>query len=292
MVLAYEENLQIHLMDDQTRSHLESTKTEVLRRVGRNLLLFQQIEGLLKFLLANHTGNGTLENIQERNRKRAESVNKQMLGNLVDKYGTDVLQDAGVETLDEENPDVPWMSFSFRVSGNAEFVEAMRSDLKLMTEERNELVHHFLPRWEPESADKLGEALLYLDAQRERVLPMHEHLRDTVNSMQSTRQLLHNFMSSEEYERQDELMWLQASPLVELLREVASQIHRTDGWTYLSHAGTLASKNLPDDIRDLKERYGFNTLKKLLIACETFDVYDEPLANGTFRTLYRVRPTN
>lgn len=222
-------------MDDQTQSHLDSIKAEVLRRVGRNLLLFQQIEGLLKFLLANHTGNGTVENIHERNKKRAESVNKQMLGNLVDKYGTDVLQDAGVETLDEENPDVPWMSFSFRVSGNAEFVEAKRSDLKLMTEERNELVHHFLPRWQPESANKLGEALLYLDAQREKVLPMHEHLRDTVNSMQSARQLLHNFISSEEFERQDELMWLQASPLVELLREVTSQIHRTDGWTYLSH---------------------------------------------------------
>jgi hypothetical protein len=121
---------------------------------------------------------------------------------------------------------------------------------------------------------------------------MHEHLRDTANSMQATRKLLQGFMSSEEYERQAELMWLQASPLVELLREVASQIHRTDGWTYLSHAGKLANKNLPDDIRNLKERYGFNTLKKLLIACESFGVYDEPLTNGTFRTLYRARPTN
>lgn len=276
-------------MDDQTQSHLESIRVEVLRRVGRNLLIFQQIEAFLKFLLANHTADGTPENFQTRHKKRAESVNKQMLGNLVDKYGTDVLQDAGEETLEEENPDVPWMSFSFRVSGNAEFVEAKRSDLKLMTEERNELVHHFLPRWQPESSDKLGEALLYLDAQREKVLPMHEHLRDTVNSMQATRKLLHDFVSSEEYQRQDELMWLQASPLVELLREVTSQIHRTDGWTYLAHAGMLANKNLPDDIRNLKERYGFNTLKKLLIACETFDVYDEPLANGTFRTLYRVR---
>ncbi len=279
-------------MDDQTASHLESIKAEVLRRLGRNLLLFQQIEALLKFLLANHTANGTLENLQTRFKKREESVNKQMLGNLVDKYGTDVLQDAGVETLDEENPEVPWISFSFRISGNAEFVEAMRSDLKLMTEERNELVHHFLPRWQPESVDKLEEVLRYLDTQREKVLPMHEHLRDTANSMQETRKLLHDFMSSEEYERQTELMWLQASPLVELLREVTSQIHRTDGWTYLSHAGKLANKNLPDDIQNLKERYGFNTLKKLLIACETFDIYDEPLTNGTFRTLYRVRPTN
>jgi len=58
-------------MDDQTQSHLESTKAEVLRRVGRNLLLFQQIEALLKFLLANHAGDGTLENFQSRHKKRA-----------------------------------------------------------------------------------------------------------------------------------------------------------------------------------------------------------------------------
>jgi hypothetical protein len=279
-------------MDDQTQPLLESLKAEVLRRVGRNLLLFQQIEGLLKFLLANHKGAGTPENFQARHKKREESISKQMLGNLVDQYGTEVLQDAGVETQDEENPAVPWASFSFRVSGNSEFVEAMRSDLKLMTEERNELVHHFIPRWKPEHGEKLEETLQYLDAQREKVLPMHEHLRHTVDHVQRSRKLLLEFMESEEYERQAELMWLQLSPLVELLREVTSQIHRPDGWTYLAHAGKLANKNLPDDIRNLKERYGFNTLKKLLIACETFDVYDEPLANGTFRTLYRVRRTN
>lgn len=195
-------------MDDQTQSHLQSIGEEVLRRVGENLLLFQRIEALLKFLLANHTADGTLENLQSKHETRAASVNKQMLGNLVDKYGTDVLQDAGVETLDEENPTVPWVSFTFRVSGSAEFVETMRSDLKLMTEERNELVHHFLPRWDPESAEKLGEALLYLDAQREKVLPMYKHLRDTVDGMQAAQKLLHDFISSEEYQRQDELMWL------------------------------------------------------------------------------------
>ena len=32
----------------------QSTCDEVLRKVGRNVLLFQQIESLLKFLVANH----------------------------------------------------------------------------------------------------------------------------------------------------------------------------------------------------------------------------------------------
>lgn len=41
---------------DETEQILpnQSTCDEVLRQVGRNVLLFQQIEALLKFLVANH----------------------------------------------------------------------------------------------------------------------------------------------------------------------------------------------------------------------------------------------
>ena len=40
-------------------------------------------------------------------------------------------------------------------------------------------------------------------------------------------------------------------------------------------------------MKSIKERYGFKTLKKLLVGCETFDVFDETLSNGRFRTLYK-----
>ena len=86
-------------------------------------------------------------------------------------------------------------------------------------------------------------------------------------------------------------MWLQDSPLVTLLRAVASQIHRKDGWTYLSLAGQLANRELPEDARHLRKRYGFKTLK-LLLGCEAFDVFDEPLSSEGFRTLYRKRAEN
>ncbi len=205
---------------------------------------------------------------------------------MVEKYGNELLQDAG-EAVSEEDRPAGWVSFSFRVSGDAEFVESTRRDLKLVTEERNELVHHFLPRWQPDSPEKMTEALAFLDAQRDKVLSMHEHLKITVTRMQDSKRLLYSFIVSPEYERQSEQMWLQASPLVSLLRDVATQYHRKDGWTYLAQAGDLAAKETPEEVKNLKERYGFKTLKKLLVGCESFDVYDEPLPNGSFRTLYR-----
>lgn len=121
---------------------------EVQRRLGRNLIIFQQIEHFLKRLLANHKNAGTPENYATNLQAQTECINKKMLGHLVEKYGNEVLQDAGAEVPEEERP-ADWLAFSFRVSGDAAFVESMRRDLKLMTDERNELVHHFLPRWQP-----------------------------------------------------------------------------------------------------------------------------------------------
>lgn len=262
----------------------------MLRRVGRNLLLFQQIEHFLKFLLSTHKWGGTTDTIKTNLQKQTEGVSKKMLGQLVEKYATEVLKDAGEDVPEEEIP-ADGLFVSFVISGDTKFVESTRRDLKVMTDERNELIHHFLPRWQPDSLEKMTEALAYLDTQREKVLPMHEHLRSTIGHIQEDRKKLHDFLASPEYEKQSELMWLQASPLVSFLSEVTTKIHRKDGWCYLAHAGELAAKDLSEELKNLKEHYGFKTLKELVIGSELFDILDEILPGGGFRTLYRHRAT-
>lgn len=266
----------------------KSTHDEVLRRVGRNLLLFQQVEGLLKVLLANHKGGGSLLDFKARLEDQEKRINKQMLGQLVEKYGTEVLQDDSVEVTEEKEP-AGMASFAIRIQCDAEFLESVRRDLKLMTEERNELVHAFLPRWQPDSQEKMTETLSYLDDQREKVLPILEHLKATVADVKQSRTLMAEFIAGDEFRQQIELMWLQTSPLVSFLRKVTNQIHRQDGWTDLAQAGERVREELPDEIKALKEKYGFKTLKKLLNGCGVFDVLDEPIENGKFRTLYRAR---
>lgn len=268
------------------KSDLKQTQDEVLRRVGRNLVIFQQIETLLKFLLSNNKFRGTPDNFKVQKEKRSSQVNKSMFGLLVDKYFTEVLQDAGTEAPEEEG-DAGEIAFTFKISADSEFVQSMRRSMKLMTEQRNELVHSFLPRWEPESLEKLEETLAYLDTQREKVVPIHEHLLTIVNHMQEGYQKHAKFLASDEYQKQLELTWLQASPLVSFFRYAASEFHRKDGWCYLAQAGNLANKELPEEVKNLKDWYGFKTLKKLLLGSEIFDVFDEPLPNGGFTTLYK-----
>ena len=45
-------------MDQEQHLTLQNLKDEVLRKIGRNLLIFQQIEGLLKMILGNSKVQG------------------------------------------------------------------------------------------------------------------------------------------------------------------------------------------------------------------------------------------
>ena len=90
-------------------------------------------------------------------------------------------------------------------------------------------------------------------------------------------------------EDQLELSWLQHSPLICLLQEVAIQKVRDDGWTYLADAGRIARLQVSEEVTDMTAKYGYSTLKRVLVASELFDVFDEPLPIGGFRTLYRTK---
>lgn len=261
-------------------SRIKASSDDVLRKIGRNVLLFQMIERLLRLLVANHRADGTTTDFVERREKRAKKIQRRMMGNLIEQYIDGILSDAGQPTKKPEDLTQAWVSFTFTTTGDSDFYESRRADLELMGRERNDLIHHFLPRWHPDSLEHMTAASVYLDQQREKVLPMFEYLKSDAKSM---------LLAYDEFGRQLELVWLRQSPLVVLLHEVAMQKARPDGWTNLADAGQLAHIHKSDEVAHMKERYGHSTLKRLLIASELFDVLDEPLSNGNFRTLYRVK---
>jgi hypothetical protein len=265
---------------------LKPLHDEVLRRIGRNLLLFQQIEAIFKHLLAAHKAEGTPETFQERQKKEHKAINRSMMGSLVEKYGKEFLQDADADLTDEQSP-AGWLSFKFQLVADADVIVKLQRDMDSMTDARNELVHGFLPRWQPDSKEGLRGALAYLDQQRENAIPILEHLRESARQLDEGRRLMLDFISSGEHDRLMELAWLQSSPLVKLLHVVAASLSRGDGWTYLALAGHIAVRDLPDEVSNIKERYGLPTFRKILIASEMFEVRDEPLPGGGTRTIYR-----
>lgn len=260
---------------------------EVFRRIGRNLLLFQHIEHLLKQLMTSARLEGTLQSMQANFDERRAKIHKQTLGQLAGQFVDDVLADAG-ERESPENVDEAWFSFGFTIQTDSAFVEQHTAEMKAVVDARNDLIHHFLPRWSPASEDSTRAALAYLDEQRAQALPMRDRLQGFVNSLQEAAKAHSEFMSSPEGARQFELHWLRHSRLVLLLGEIAQKTPRADGWTVLASAGHIVRQRAPEELEHILERYGHRTLKKLMQATELFDIVDEPTAGGGMRTVYRI----
>lgn len=262
---------------------------EVLRRIGRNLLLFQHIEHLLKHLMSNSRLEGTLSSAKAFQEERRLRIHRQTLGQLAGQFNDDILADAG-ERASPEGISEAWFSFRFNIEADSAFVEQHGAEMKAIVDARNDLIHHFLPRWSPASEDSTREALAYLDAQRARALPMRDQLQSFLKTFQEAAKAHADFMASPEANRQLELMFLRHSRLVLLLGELATKTTRKDGWLDLSTAANVIKELEPEATERMFERYGHRTLKKLLLATELFDVEDEPTPKGGTRTIYRIKP--
>ncbi len=262
---------------------------EVFRRIGRNLLLFQHIEHLLKQLMTGARIEGTVKSMQANFDDRQAKIHKQTLGQLAGQFVDDVLADAG-ERDAPEHVEEAWFSFRFTIQTDSAFVEQHTAEMKAVVDARNDLIHHFLPRWSPASEDSTRAALEYLDRQRAQALPMRDRLQGFANSLQEAAKTHAEFMSSPEAAREIELHWLRHSRLVLLLGEIAQRTPRADGWTVLASAGHILRQREPEELDHMLERYGYRTVKKLMQATELFDIEEEATPGGGTRTVYRINP--
>ena len=260
---------------------------EVLRRVGRNLVIFQQVEHALKFLTTHARFHAPASQFAERFAKHAESIGKKSMGDLAGKLSGTVLfqdeRDATPDAIDEA-----WFGFRFTIETDAESVTRHDAELKDLVDRRNELVHHFLPRWQAAVGGDAEAALVWLDAQREAAVGMLDRLQGWARTVETARKEHAAFLASEEGQRHLELLLLRSTRLVVMLGQLAMATPRPDGWTLLASAGQLIKREAPEELQDLRTRFGHATLKAVLLATELFDVAEEATPGGGTRTIYRI----
>jgi hypothetical protein len=267
---------------------LSTLTDELFRRIGRNLMNFQRVEGMLKFLVANGQLRGPIKELSEISAAQHASVQRTTMGLLAGRFVDTLLSDAGDV---EDSPMVPseaWFSFKITFESDAAASAELREGLRALVDERNELVHHLQARWDIKSIESTRILASQLDEQRERLIPLYEHLQRIVRACADGMKAHAEFIASPEGTQMIELLWLRQSPLVQLLGECATRLARADGWAPLASAGQVLRQQAPEDAAALKQRYGYSTLKRLLIATDMFDIKDEPTARG-FRTVYRLR---
>ncbi|UUZ68745.1 hypothetical protein LP416_02090 [Polaromonas sp. P2-4] len=275
----------------ETECELKVLENEVLRKIGRNLMALQQVEGLLKTLLIHGSvRSGPAEAVQRQQVKRDQAIRKQTLGTLVGQFITEVFpfQD-DAENDNEPEFQAPYFTFNYSIQSDCVYVQQRAAALKLVVDERNELVHHFLPKWTRASLESTQAADQHLDQQHARVRVEFETLRAYLEGLQRGRELLGNFISSPEYVRQMEELWLQGSRVVQLLVEMSRNAVSSEGWVRLDAAGQALWTNAEEDMSSLQAMYGYNKLKPLVVASQVFDVRDEPLSNGGSQVSFRIK---
>jgi hypothetical protein len=260
---------------------------EVLRRVGRNLVIFQQVENVLKFLTTHARFHAPASQFAKRFAKHAESIRRKSMGDLADKLTDTVLthdeHDTTPDAIDEA-----WFGFRFTIETDAESVARHEAELKELVDRRNELVHHFLPQWRAAVGGGAEAALTWLDAQREVAVGILDRLQGWARTVETARKEHAAFLASDEGARQMEQLFLRSSRLVVMLGQVAMATPRSDRWTLLASAGHLIKREAPEELQDLRKRFGHATLKAVLLATELFDVAEEPTPGGGTRTIYRI----
>jgi len=215
---------------------LEKLKNEVHRKVGRNIILFQKIELILKVLLARGQISGYASELNTVLEQRVTTIGKQTMGQVVKCLFENIISNPEESTNKPEELKEPWVSFDFRIQGDGIFYEEQKNVLALVVAERNELVHHLLPKWDFNSVEGGRATEQYLDQQHEKILPKFEYLKAQVNALVRSMKDCGDFLASDECEKQLELLWLRQSRLVMLLCDIAMQMARSDGWVALTYA--------------------------------------------------------
>jgi len=269
---------------------LEDSVNEVLRKIGRNMVLFQQLEHLLKFLVANGELSGYASDLENIKKKRANSIKNQTMGQLVGQYIENTNPDCEEHSSEPEEIKDVYLSFNFRIGCDSIYFEAKKEALARMVSERNELVHHLLPDFDTSSVKSCEELGGKLDCQSEKIRKEIKEMQAIAKALTEGKKELAIFLSSEEGKKQWKLSFLRQSRLALLLGDIATQTERSDGWALMNIAGQLVKHHAPEELALLKKSYGHKSLKGFILATEMFDIYEEATKKGGVRVLYRLKP--
>ncbi|MFT6770393.1 hypothetical protein [Congregibacter sp.] len=149
---------------------LATLRDDVVFKVGRNVLLFQELERTLKWITPrlNISGNTPTE-MSLSFQKRKDSASKRTLG-----------MNAG-ELLNSGESVTPSHRLSFATS--MALAPATRAEIEKLIEDRNQLIHHFFDGVDPESCESWQTAAKRLDSQRDRLVEVTRLMRDMAEGM-------------------------------------------------------------------------------------------------------------
>ena len=250
---------------------------DVQRKLGRCLLRLQQYEILLKALVAQGDVAGLPAELQSVRDAQVAYAQKKTLGTLVgmltERHLTSAEEDDGTD--EPQGDGGMWFRFRFQVGLDASQHQATTAALKELVDLRNELVHHFLQRFNIWESQGCMAADAYLDASYETIDGHYLTLRGWAQRMEEARAVMAAFMSTAAFEdllvngiAPDGSVNWPASGAVCCLRDAEVQF-ATEGWTLLNTATAWIRAQHPDQH---PQRYGCGSWRQVIHESRQFEI--------------------
>ncbi|KPX94165.1 hypothetical protein VT47_24765 [Pseudomonas syringae pv. syringae] len=275
---------------------LPELQRTVQRKLGRCMLQLQQYERLLKAMVAHSELSGPPERLQAICEEKVACALKKTLGTLVGMLTESYLKlpDLADEPEQAEPSDQIWISFRCQMELPEEHYAETKAAFKELVDLRNDLVHHFLQRFDFWGVDGCVAAEAYLDECYETIDGHYLTLRDWAKSMDEARQLMVSFMQTQEYRDfvsngigpDGTVHWV-SSGITNCLREAETKLAQA-GWTPLFEAIHWIAKTYPEQT---PKRYGCGSWRHVIHASQQFEIRKQSQAvTGPTVVWYRSRP--
>ncbi|WP_414570131.1 OST-HTH/LOTUS domain-containing protein [Nostoc sp. CCY 9925] len=271
-------------------SELPELVNEVLRKIGRNILMFQQIEKGLKLLLPYIHSDASTKGINSF-RKYRETAKLKTLGHLINAFiesvNYDIIDSVDYSTIEsaDYNPDY--------------FADKLRE----MVAERNKLVHHFGGSEGLhilENQEGCRTCITDLESQYQEAISFYKEITPFVfsvlvclreNDAESNPkiEILYKRLKADitssgvEYinlNNPSDTAW-ENTKIVKLLRLAETNTDKIGDMTLLARAGEFIKIQDPECT---PKKYGIKTLKGVLKACDLFEITE--IKNGEHNSVF------
>lgn len=189
-------------MPDEPDIHVH--QREVQRLLGRALLRFQHLEGLLKKLvLARFVSSGP-QQVAARFQKRIDDVMASPLGWLKDELFEKYVQPEGTPSDESELDKAAakgHMAFQSRLSIPPHEHNRLKESLSAVHSRRNQVVHHFLDLYDLQSVQCCQDAHVFLE-ETHRLLDLHqEEFLEFARLVSQVHGVVASFIQSAEFDK-------------------------------------------------------------------------------------------
>lgn len=259
--------------------NLESIHNEIYQKIGKNVMLFQKLEHILKYIIHFNTFKAYESQLQEENNKLKDSISIKSLGQLINEFSA----------IDEISPtpkvDVSKEMFtSTHIEIDTDLINEKSKTLKKLLEERNKLVHHSFLAYNMDTVTSCIAIISSLEEQQVRIKNEINELVPIAQKIKNFKEMILENIKSGNLKKVLNLDWLRNSELVIEIAKIFQKTVREDGWATLSMLGKEIRKTSLDEVKLLKKKYNCKSLKQLLQEAEIFDLKEE----GT-KVLYRIK---